>query len=116
MRDTNNIPTPRTTPGHMVLRNVRYRYPWTSEEYDDTMDEVYNATVELLGYQNQEGVIAVSGSLRILWDALDDDRAGSFGTNPSGVTQCYTHASGTSDYSVVWNKMMKYRAMVQNAI
>ena len=116
MRDTGNIPTPGTTPGHIVRRNVRHRYPWSSDEVTDTMDEIYNASVELLGYQNEEGIIVVSGSLRSLWASLDDDRAGSFGTSPSGVTQAYCQASGTSTYSVLWNKEMKLGAMIQNVI
>lgn len=114
MRDTNSIPTPGTTPTHMTRRNVRHRYPWSSEEYDDGMDEIYNCIVELLGYQDQEGRIAVSGTLSVLWADLGEDRAGSFGSAPSGVLQAYTAASGTSTYSILWNKEMKYRSMIQN--
>ena len=116
MRDTDNLPSLYATPGHMTTRNIRYRYPLTSEEMTDTLDEVYYSIVELLGYQNNEGNIVVSGSLRERWTDIDGDSAASFGTNASGVLLAFTGASGTSDYSAINNIHAKTMSMIRNVI
>lgn len=76
-------------------RNIRYRYPITSEQITDTMDEVYNDMVDLLGYYNKSGELSVSGSLRGLWYDLGDDRTNSLGYNTSGYLEALSLGSGT---------------------
>lgn len=78
-----------------MVRNIRYRYPITSEQITDTMDEVYNDMVDLLGYYNKNGDLSVSGSLRELWYDLGDDRTNALGYNTSGYLEALSLGSGT---------------------
>lgn len=79
----------------MISRNIRYRYPILSEQITDTMDEIYDDIVELLGYYNKSGDLSVSGSLRGLWYDLGDDRVNSLGYNTSGYLEAFSMGSGT---------------------
>jgi len=103
---------------NMVVRNTRFRYPITSEQVGDTFDEVYNTLVDLLGYQNNAGVIAVSGELRELWDDIDDSRASSFGSTASGVNEAYSYSSGvlSNRLTVYYNKLDKLGAILDNIV
>ena len=92
---------------NMVVRNFRYRYPITSEQVNDMYDEVYWNLVELLGYQNTSGVIAISGEYRELLSHLNYQLEDSFGTSASGVTESLVEASGvwtahSTDLQLIW--------------
>lgn len=95
----------------MVIRSTRYRYPITSEQINDGFDEVYSTLVDILGYQDNDGDIAVSGGLREAWAAVDAARAGTFGSSASGVPEAYTYSSGTLDS--IWSKSYTAEALTE---
>ena len=103
---------------NMVIRNTRTRYPVSSEQINDSMDEVYYTLSEMLGYQNEAGDIAISGVLRELLTSLDSDMASQLGSSASGVAEAYSHASGT--ISNKWNSIYSINysigAMINNPI
>jgi len=64
---------------------------------NDTMDEVYDSLVDILGYQNISGDIAVSGELRELLANVNSDASSIHGTAASGITEGFIQASGIFD-------------------
>lgn len=102
----------------MIIRNIRSRYPITSEQINDTIDEVYYTIVDLLGYQNEAGDIAVSGELRELLTELNTSREGTLGTSASGVLEAFIPVSGTLDdiYTSLYNINYTTLSMTNNSI
>lgn len=78
----------------MVVRNIRFRHPISSEHLNDQLDEVYSMLVDQLGYQSVSGVFTVSGDLRLLMSDVDDERSDQFGYAASGVADSLIVASG----------------------
>ena len=99
---------------NMTIRSTRSRYPITSEQINDSFDEIYNNIVDILGYMDGEGLVAVSGDLRESWGTLGTSMDDAFGTSASGVGEAFVGASGTQDYSTINNKYNKCWALIRN--
>jgi len=79
---------------NMEVRNIRPRYPLTSEEIEDMMDEVYYNLSSLLGYQNTSGNIAISGEYLDLLTMINSNLLTIMGAQASGVAEAMIPSSG----------------------
>jgi hypothetical protein len=79
---------------NMEIRNIRPRYPLTSEEVEDMMDEIYYNLSALLGYQNTSGNIAISGEYLDLLSLINSNLLTIMGAQVSGVAEALMPSSG----------------------
>jgi hypothetical protein len=79
------------------LKPVRYRYPMSSDQMNDTMDMIYWNMVELLGYEHTDGTKQPSGVLLELYANIDGFIGGITGISASGYTKALSVSSGYID-------------------
>jgi len=91
---------------NMEVKPIRYRYPMSSEQFNDFYDMAYWNLVELLGFNREDGTTNPSGILMESYSDIDSIVEGFSGVQASGYTQPLTIDSGTVDDMYIDNNYM----------
>lgn len=88
---------------NLEIRPIRYRYPMSSEQFNDMFDMLYWNMVELLGYEDINGNTAPSGVLMELYADVNTYTDALTGISASGYTHALTLSSGSIDNIITVN-------------